>query len=1254
MNAQNDPTPGAILADPERAFAEAASAGEPLPEDVARAPAPVAPRELDVEPDVEPEAEREPEPEPIDDSPAPDAAPERLGPYLIGKPIGTGGSATVHSAVHETLRRPTAIKVLAPRLSQDPDYAKRFDREARVAAKLTHANIVSIYDYGEDGGLLYLAMELIEGRNLTRLLADEGRLPTVQAIKIARDVALALDYAARHGIIHRDIKPQNILITDDGTTKLVDMGLAKERQAANSLTATGTVLGTPRYMSPETVLGRREIDVRSDIYSLGVILYAMITGKVPLEGGTIVETFLRHTQEDVPAPSGLAPTVSEEVDAVVAHMTARKRTRRYPDARALVEDLTALLRDQEPRHALAAAARPPSGETPSASLADEPKATTRAKSGRQGGRPGSDRRRRSGPRATGRGSSGDVTPSRGVRAVKPRGRRAAAASAAGAGHGAPSARHAGAILAAVGIVTALALGVGIGALLMGSEGRDASTPETARHETSPSGTTDAAAGRTDAPAAAAPELVRDLALAVRDLTSDGEHLRALRLAAEELPRIPRGTPERGALELAERDALDAFAASARDVGARDGASTAFVVLDEAIDVVREEHYATLSGVAAAVAAGVIGDVAPARLGEVIPPMLRKGELGLVTELLDRRGAALEEVLGHAGASTVAADLVRGADVAAGREAIAFWRRVDEAARQAKAAVALAGDDTIVEAAWGFVTLRTAQGAARVPFARCGDDVLGRVLGLELAASSDRVDLALILAFFGGEERSRPVLEADAGDFAWARSFAAIAATVVPRVEVVAATDGAAEAPGTPPAPGGAEPNEGDPEVGAVAPPGDAAPESGREPKRALGEQVASVLAESADVIQKLREVGQLASVAKLYLRIKKTLALGDLLAGQPASVRRELAFASFLERAVVGDPAGVAEAIAAVRAAEKEMRAENRKGDALRKDLVEDVEALAILTASAFEGDPRIAVEVLLRERGAGSETATELLGSRGLAIVRRTAEARAWLGQWLRAMHDRDARGDLVDEQEERLRTLYRLSERSENDRLEASVALAALRAVKPVRDIMREADDRGTITIPLDDGLGLAALGGAHEGTWRWDADGLRLEPDDARKVGKRFARQQVWLEVPRALVYERIEIVLAEALKPRLGLAVTYGKGLKSAASEPITGHVSEKGLFLGDGTDPLSAFLGAAKRLFGKQTRTDRTTVSGRENDLTVQLSMRADIDDRMLFRLETERGETPKVVRPGYSSSVDLRLFPAPGTVIRSIRLRFDD
>ncbi len=261
------------------------------------------------------------------------------GRYRIGARIARGGMASVYEATDVRLDRTVAVKIMHPGLGDDAEFAARFVREARSAARLSHPNVVAVYDQGDDHGTVFLAMELVDGITLRDVIRKESPMPPARALALIEPVLSALAAAHRAGIIHRDVKPENVLIADDGRVKVADFGLARAVSADTQHTATGGVLiGTVSYLAPELVVDGRA-DARADVYAAGVVLYELLTGAKPHEGETPIQVAYKHVHEDVPPPSRLEPGIPAYVDALVARATARDRVLRPADAAVLLHQL---------------------------------------------------------------------------------------------------------------------------------------------------------------------------------------------------------------------------------------------------------------------------------------------------------------------------------------------------------------------------------------------------------------------------------------------------------------------------------------------------------------------------------------------------------------------------------------------------------------------------------------------------------------------------------------------------------------------------------------------------------------------------------------------------------------------------------------------------------------------------------------------------------------------------------------------------
>ncbi len=269
--------------------------------------------------------------------------------YELNHLIARGGMAEVYRAHDRLLDRPVALKVLFPELSIDRSFVERFRREAQAAANLSHPNIVPVFDWGEDSGTYFIVMEFIDGRPLSAILKTAGPLSADRTADIGAPVAAALGYAHKHGVIHRDVKPGNVLITDEGQVKVTDFGIARAINTEESLTQTGAVMGTATYFSPEQAEGVG-VDARSDIYSLGVVLFEMVTGRPPFLGDTPVAVASKHVRDHPPAPRELNPSIPPTFEAIILKAMAKDASHRY----ATAEDLRAdLLRFNEGRTVLA-------------------------------------------------------------------------------------------------------------------------------------------------------------------------------------------------------------------------------------------------------------------------------------------------------------------------------------------------------------------------------------------------------------------------------------------------------------------------------------------------------------------------------------------------------------------------------------------------------------------------------------------------------------------------------------------------------------------------------------------------------------------------------------------------------------------------------------------------------------------------------------------------------------------------------------
>jgi serine/threonine-protein kinase len=260
------------------------------------------------------------------------------GRYEIVEHLARGGMAEVYVAYDQLLDRRVALKVLFPEFAADRSFVERFRREARAAAGLNHHNIVSVYDTGEEAGTYFIVMEYVEGRTLRDIIRSEGPLLPQRAADIGADIAAALAFAHRHGVVHRDVKPGNVLIDRAGRVKVTDFGIARAGDMQENLTQTGAVMGTATYFSPEQAQGGA-IDPRSDVYSLGVVLYEMVTGRPPFSGDSPVAIAYQHVRETPAPPSSVNPDVPPDFEACVLKCMAKNPANRYATADDLRADL---------------------------------------------------------------------------------------------------------------------------------------------------------------------------------------------------------------------------------------------------------------------------------------------------------------------------------------------------------------------------------------------------------------------------------------------------------------------------------------------------------------------------------------------------------------------------------------------------------------------------------------------------------------------------------------------------------------------------------------------------------------------------------------------------------------------------------------------------------------------------------------------------------------------------------------------------
>ncbi len=294
---------------------------------------------------------------------------ENVGRYRIVEQLGQGGMATVYKAYHAELDRYVALKVLHPAFLEEASFLARFQREARVVAKLEHPNIVPIYDYAEHEGRPYLVMKFIEGETL-KVRLGRGSIDASEVVRIVEAVGAALSYAHRRGILHRDIKPSNVLLGKDGQIYLADFGLARIAQSGESTLTSDMIVGTPQYISPEQAMGKKDLDEGTDIYSFGVMLYELIVGRVPFNADTPFSIIHDHIYSPLPLPSQLNVDIPPEVERVLLKALAKERSDRYRDVDALVTAFLEAWKEGSP-----IAARPPAPEATTPVPVSEPTPT---------------------------------------------------------------------------------------------------------------------------------------------------------------------------------------------------------------------------------------------------------------------------------------------------------------------------------------------------------------------------------------------------------------------------------------------------------------------------------------------------------------------------------------------------------------------------------------------------------------------------------------------------------------------------------------------------------------------------------------------------------------------------------------------------------------------------------------------------------------------------------------------------------------
>ena len=264
------------------------------------------------------------------------------GRYQIIEELGKGGMGKVYRVLDKKLKEEVALKLIKPEIASDKETIERFSNELKLARKIAHRNVGKMYELMEDAGTHFITMEYVSGQDLRGLIRQTGQLTAGKALAVARQVCEGLAEAHRLGIVHRDLKPGNIIIDREGNAKIMDFGIARS-VSVKSITGAGVMIGTPEYMSPEQVEGK-EVDCRSDIYSLGVILYEMLTGRVPFEGDTSLIVALKQKTEPPPDPSKITPHIPEDLSLIVLHCLEKSKEKRYQSAEELLGELARIER----------------------------------------------------------------------------------------------------------------------------------------------------------------------------------------------------------------------------------------------------------------------------------------------------------------------------------------------------------------------------------------------------------------------------------------------------------------------------------------------------------------------------------------------------------------------------------------------------------------------------------------------------------------------------------------------------------------------------------------------------------------------------------------------------------------------------------------------------------------------------------------------------------------------------------------------